>query len=492
MNETELLENISKRTDGAIYFGVVGAVRTGKSTFIKRMMELVVLKYITNPYEKDRTLDELPQSAQGRTIMTTEPKFVPNKPIEIHVTEELPISIRFVDSVGYTIEGAKGFEDENGPRMVHTPWFEEAITFHDAAEIGTRKVIEEHSSIGVVVTTDGTIGDIERHHYEQAETDIIEEMKALNKPFIVLVNSTRPNSELAQSIKSYLSDEYDIPVLALNVDQMTDLDVLELLKEALYEFPIVETVVHMPSWIHTLDDGHEMKRRFNLLIEEQIEEVKRLRDVEAIVDAFQADEYIEAAHISGMQTGDGIAEITLEPKGELFKQLVTDLIGEEISSKAELIKLLQNYKEAKETYDEVHDALHMVKTTGYGVTAPPIEHMTLDEPKVIKQGANYGVQLKAIASSIHMVKVDVVSEFSPIIGTEKQSEELIEFLLKDYENDPLSVWQADFFGKSLHDVVKDGIQSKVNLLPDHTRIKLKETLEKMINQGSGNMIAIIL
>lgn len=492
LDKSDIIKDISKRTDGDIYFGVVGAVRTGKSTFIKRMMELVVLPNITDEFERERAQDELPQSAAGKTIMTTEPKFVPNQAVEIELAEDFPVQIRLVDCVGYAVKGANGFEDDDGPRMVHTPWYEEAIPFHDAAEIGTRKVIQEHSTIGIVVTTDGTIGEIERENYIEAETTVIEELLDVGKPFLVIVNSKSPTGQKALDIKEKLELTYGIPVIPMNVEHMNERDVYHVLQEALYEFPIIEVTVNLPSWVLALYDVHWLRKTYESVIAETMQEVRRLRDVKLMTDHFMEDEYIEHAYVSGMEMGEGIAQIELQAPDGLYEQIVTEIVGEEIRDKEHLLSLLQAYAHAKKEYDQIADALHMVKQTGYGIAAPSITDMELDEPEMIKQGSRYGVKLKAVAPSIHMIKVDVSSEFSPIIGTEKQSEELVNYLMRDFEEDPLAIWQSDIFGRSLHEIVREGIQAKISLLPENARYKLKETLEKMTNEGSGSMIAIMI
>ncbi|WP_217585430.1 stage IV sporulation protein A [Lentibacillus saliphilus] len=492
MERVDIFKDISKRTNGDIYLGIVGAVRTGKSTFIKKFMELVVLPGIEEEGARSRAHDELPQSAAGKTIMTTEPKFVPNQAVSVQVDEGLDVNVRLVDCVGYAVEGAKGFEDENGPRMIHTPWYEEAIPFHDAAEIGTRKVIQEHSTIGVIVTTDGTIGELSRSDYEPAEARVVEELKEVGKPFIMVINSVRPSSQETELLRQELVDAYDIPVLAMSVEKMEEHDVYNVLREALYEFPVLEVNVNLPSWVMVLNENHWLRRNYEEAIQETVQNIKRLRDVDHIMGDFNAYEYIERANLAGMEMGEGIAEIDLHAPDELYDHILKEIVGEEIRGKDHLLELMQDFAHAKREYDQVASALQMVKQTGYGIAAPTLEDMELDEPEIIRQGSRYGVRLKAVAPSIHMVKVDVESEFSPIIGTEKQSEELVRYLMQDFEDDPLSIWESDIFGRSLSSIVREGIQGKISLMPEHTRYKLKETLERMINEGSRGLIAIIL
>jgi len=492
LKKVDIFKDISKRTNGDIYLGIVGAVRTGKSTFIKKFMELVVLPNIEEESERARAQDELPQSAAGKTIMTTEPKFIPNQAVNVKVEEGLDVNIRLVDCVGYAVEGAKGFEDENGPRMINTPWYEEPIPFHDAAEIGTRKVIQEHSTIGVVVTTDGSFGDIARGDYIEAEAKVIEELKEVGKPFIMVVNSVHPTSQETELLRQELSEQYDIPVLAMSVESMTEHDVYNVLREALYEFPVLEVNVNLPSWVMVLNDNHWLKESYQEAIQSTVKDIKRLRDVDTIVGNFADYDYIDKANLSGMEMGEGIAEIDLHAPDYLYDQVLKEIVGVEIRGKDHLLELMQDFSYAKRQYDQVASALQMVKQTGYGIAAPTLEDMELEEPEIIRQGSRFGVRLKAVAPSIHMIKVEVESEFAPIIGTEKQSEELVRYLMQDFEEDPLSIWESDIFGRSLSSIVREGIQAKISLMPENARYKLKETLERIINEGSGGLIAIIL
>ncbi len=492
LEKVDIFSDISKRTNGDIYLGVVGAVRTGKSTFIKKFMELVVIPNMEDDSERERAMDELPQSAAGKTIMTTEPKFVPNQAATIQFDEHLDVRVRMVDCVGYAVNGAVGYEDESGPRMIHTPWYEEAIPFHEAAEIGTQKVIQEHSTIGIVVTTDGTIGEISREDYVEAEEKVVEELREVGKPFIMVVNSAQPHSDRTENLRSQLQEKYDIPVLALSVESMREQDVHNVLREALFEFPVLEVNVNLPSWVMVLDSRHWLRKHLQTAIEETVQDIKRLRDVDQVIGNFDQYEHINGAHISGMDLGEGIAEIDLQAPDYLYDHVLKEIVGEEIRGKDHLLEIMQDFSHAKREYDQVADALQMVKQTGYGIAAPSLEDMALDEPEIIRQGSRFGVRLKAVAPSIHMVKVDVQSEFSPIIGTEKQSEELVRYLMQDFEEDPLSIWNSDIFGRSLSSIVREGIQAKLSLMPENARYKLKETLERIINEGSGGMIAIIL
>lgn len=488
----DIFKDIAERTGGDIYLGIVGAVRTGKSTFIKKFMELVVLPNIATEADRARAQDELPQSAAGKTIMTTEPKFVPNQAASIHVAEGLDVNIRLVDCVGYTVPGAKGYEDENGPRMIHTPWYEEPIPFHEAAEIGTRKVIQDHSTLGVVVTTDGTIGEIPRSDYLEAEERVIEELKEVGKPFIMIINSVQPHHPDTDLLRESLQEKYDIPVLAMSVESMRESDVLNVLREALYEFPVLEVNVNLPSWVMVLNENHWLRESYQEAVKETVKDIKRLRDVDRVVGHFNEFEFIDHAALAGIEMGQGVAEIDLYAPEELYDDILKEIVGVEIRGKDHLLALMQEFAHAKAEYDQVAEALKMVKHTGYGVAAPSLHDMSLDEPEIIRQGSRFGVRLKAVAPSIHMIKVDVESEFAPIIGTEKQSEELVRYLMQDFEENPLSIWNSEIFGRNLSSIVREGIQAKLAMMPENARYKLKETLERIINEGSGGLIAIIL
>ncbi|MBE3595076.1 MAG: stage IV sporulation protein A [Candidatus Carbobacillus altaicus] len=492
MERFDIFRDIAERTGGDVYLGIVGPVRTGKSTFIKRFMELVVIPNIPNPAERERAVDEMPQSAAGRTIMTTEPKFIPNQAVEVHVAEGLDVSVRLVDCVGYPIAGARGYEDEDGPRMVHTPWYDEPIPFQEAAEYGTRKVVQDHSTIGIVVTTDGSIGEIPREDYIEAEERVIEELKELGKPFVVILNTTRPYDPRTEGLRMELAGAYHVPVIPLSIATMTEEDVLGVLKEALYEFPVHEVKVNLPSWIMVLGEEHWLRKKFEDAVETTVGTVERLRDVETIVGMFEDYDFIEEAHLAEMHMGQGIAEIDLGASDLLYDEIVQEVVGMEVRGKDDLLKLLIDFAHAKKEYDHFAQAIEMVRATGYGIAAPRIEDMELEEPEIVRQGARFGVSLKAKAPSIHLIQVEVESEFSPIIGTEKQSEELARFLMQDFEKDPQAIWKTEIFGRSLYSIVNEGIQAKLHMMPDQARYKLKETLTRIINEGSGGLIAILL
>lgn len=488
----DVFKDIAERTGGDIYLGVVGPVRTGKSTFIKKFMELIVLPNIKDEADRVRATDELPQSAAGRTIMTTEPKFVPNQAVEIGVAEGLDVNVRVVDCVGYAVDGARGYEDEAGPRMVSTPWFDEPIAFQEAAEIGTRKVIADHSTIGIVVTTDGSVAEIPREGYVGAEERVVDELKELGKPFVIIVNSVNPEHPRAQDLRAELAAKYDVPVIALSCATVTTHEINMVLREALYEFPVKEVNVNLPSWVMVLDDDHWLRAQFQESVRETIQDIRRIRDIDRVVAQFSDYEFVSYAGLSHMDMGQGVAVIDLTAPDELYDRVLTEVVGVQITGRDQLLRMMKDFVYAKKEYDKVAEALKMVKLTGYGIAPPALEEMSLDEPELIRQGARFGVRLKATAPSIHMIRVDVESEFAPIVGTEKQSEELVRYLMQDFEQDPLKIWESDIFGKSLAAIVREGISGKLALMPENAQFKLKETLQRIINEGSGGLIAIIL
>ena len=491
MEKYEIIKNIAKRSGGDIYLGVVGAVRTGKSTFIKRVVETLIVPHIEDEYERKRALDEIPQSAAGKTIMTTEPKFVPNNTAKIKI-DDVECNIKLIDCVGYMINNAIGATDENGPRMVKTPWYNEEIPFTEAAEIGTEKVIKEHSTIGIVVTSDGSIGDFQRNDYIDAETRVIEELKGLGKPFIVVLNTTHPNHPDTENIAKEIRQKHNIPVLPINIEAMNEKDMYDILREALYEFPVLEVRVNIPEWISILNLDNKIKKSYIDTIKESIVEIDKIRDVEKITEHFKENEYIDKCYLSDVDTSTGIITINLSSPMELYNETLNNLIDKEITTKADLLSLFQEYNVAKKEYNQMKYALNMVKQTGYGIATPSIEDMKLDKPEIIKQGPRYGVRLKAVAPSIHMIKVDVESTFEPIIGSESQCKELIDYLTKDQEKDKNEIWKSEIFGRSLDSIVREGIQSKINLMPDNIRFKLQNTLTKVVNKGSSNVITIVI
>ena len=491
MDKHEIIKNIALRSGGDIYLGVVGAVRTGKSTFIKKVIENLVVPNIKDEYEKKRALDEIPQSASGKTIMTIEPKFVPNNATKINI-DDFSCNFKLIDCVGYLIKNVKGAEDENGPRMVKCPWYDEAIPFKEAADLGTEKVIKDHSTIGIVVTTDGSIGDFERNDYVEAEERVVNELKEIGKPFIIVLNSTHPMLPETERLADSLKENYKVPVIPINVETMQEKDIYNILKEAMYEFPILEVEVNMPEWITILNKDNPVKKSYIDSIKESVCEVDKLRDIENITKCFTNNNNISKAYISNVDPSRGIVTINLEAPNELYNEVLKEIIQFDVKSKADLLSLFQDYDEAKKEYDQIKYALKMVKQTGYGVASPTLKDMHLATPEIIKQGNRYGVKLKAVAPSIHMIRVDVNSTFEPIIGSEVQSKELINALMKDYDSNPQNIWKSEIFGRSLDAIVQEGIQSKIALMPENIRFKLSQTLTKIVNKGSNNLIAIVL
>ena len=491
MDKQEIIKNIAYRTGGDIYLGVVGAVRTGKSTFIKKVVEELIVPNIEDEYERKRALDEIPQSSGGKTIMTIEPKFVPNNVAQIKI-DDMTCNMRLVDCVGYIIDEAKGYEDENGPRMVKTPWYKDEIPFVEAAEIGTEKVIRDHSTIGIMITTDGTIGEFSRKDYIEAEEKIALELSSINKPYIIILNTTKPTAKETEKLTEELKVKYKVPVLPIDVLNMNEIEINNILREALYEFPILEVNIDIPEWIGILKPNHYVKKAYIDKIKESVIEVDKLRDVDGIISHFNNCQYIKNAYMSLVDPKTGIITITLEAPQELIEKVLNEMIDIDITNKTNLLKIFQEYKETKTEYKELEQALKMVKTTGYGVANPTIKDMKLDKPEITKHGSRYGIKLKATAPSIHMIRVDVESSFEPIIGSEAQSKELIEHLMKDSNSDPNSIWSSEIFGRSLDKIVQEGIQSKISMMPENVRYKFQTTMSKVVNKGSNNLIAIVI
>ncbi len=491
MEKYEIIKNIAKRSGGDIYLGIVGAVRTGKSTFIKKMVETLIVPNLTDEYEKKRALDEIPQSAAGKTIMTTEPKFIPNNTAKIKI-EDVNCNIKLIDCVGYMINNAIGATDENGPRMVKTPWYNDEIPFTEAAEIGTEKVIKEHSTIGIVITSDGSFGEFQRDDYIDAETRVINELKSIGKPFIVILNSSHPTFPETENIAQELKEKYNVPVIPISIENMNEKDTISILKEALYEFPVLEVKINMPKWISILNPENRIKKSYIDAIKESVIEIDKIKDVEKITEHLLKNEYIEKSYLSEIDTSTGIITVNLTSPAKLYNQTLKELINIDIKNKADLLSLFQEFNTAKKEYDQIKYALKMVKQTGYGIAIPSIEDMKLDKPEIIKQGSRYGIKLKAVAPSIHMIRVDVESTFEPIIGSELQSKELIDYITKGKDEENKEIWKSEIFGRSIDSIVQEGIQSKINLMPDNIRFKLQNTLSKVVNKGSNNMIAIVI
>lgn len=489
MDKNQILQSLGKKGNGEIYLGVVGAVRTGKSTFIKKCIELLILPHIEDEMDRKRCMDEIPQSASGKNIMTIEPKFVPSNGANINING-LTTNIKLVDCVGFITPESIGYEDNLGnPRMVKTPWFTEELPFVEAAEIGTEKVIRDHATIGIVVSTDGTILDMPRSNYINAEDKVVNELKNINKPFIMILNSKVPSSVETKALAKSLQEKHNIPVIPISVEEMTEQDIINILQEALYEFPVEHIEFDIPDWVGILKPSHPLKAKFINKMKETTIDIDKLRDINNL--NINSDDDIENTYISSLDTDNSLVTVTLEAKEELFDEILKEIVGEKISSKGELLKLFMDFSEGRNEYTNLKGALKQVSQTGYGIVLPKISDMKLEKPQIIKQAGRFGIKLQAKASSIHMIKVDVESSFEPIIGSESQSKELIEHIMS-FENDPDKLWNSELFGRSLNDIVSEGIQAKLSLLPDNTKYKLSQTITKMVNKGSNNLIAIVL
>lgn len=492
MEKTDVLENISERTGGDIYLGVVGPVRTGKSTFIRRFMELLVLPNIEEFHEREIARDELPQSGTGRTVMTTEPKFIPANAVEINVREGIDMRVRMVDCVGYVVPGALGFEENEIPRMVHTPWGEEEIPFEEAAEIGTRKVITDHSTIGLLVTTDGSITEIERESYLEAEQRVIAELKELDKPFVIILNSVDPFSVETRALSEKMQAEYDVSVVAVDAMNMTNDDVLRVLQEALYEFPVTEVDVHLPDWVPETDEKHWLRKNLETDIFAIVDDIKRIRDLDNAVAAIDALEITEGASLLMMDLSTGISAVDVRINDSYFYQILGEYAGEEIEGNHTIMRLIRQFALSDKEWSKLREAMGEVRDSGYGVVNPQLDEMYLEEPELIKQGGRFGVKLKASAPSYHLIRANISTEITPLIGTEKQCEELVRYILEEFEDDPQKMWDTNIFGKSLNTLVQEGIQSKLCTMPETARGKLQITLERLVNDGGGGIICIIL
>ena len=488
----DLYRDIAERTDGEVYIGVVGPVRTGKSTLIRRMMEKLVLETMAPGPRRDRISDELPQSGSGKTIMTTQPKFVPGEAVTVSLSDQAAVRIRMVDSVGYLVEGALGTEEDGASRMVHTPWYDYDIPFDQAAEIGTRKVIADHATIGLVVTTDGSISDIPRESYAAPEERVVGELKALGKPFVVVLNSRTPLVAETQMLRKKLEERYSVPVMALNVMEMEHEDILSVFEQVLFQFPLREIRISVPEWLDALDGEHWLVQHVLDGVRSGAEAVSRMRDHQQFAQAFASSPYSDGLKNDGIDLGQGRLSYELPLKNGLFNRVLGEECGTEIRGDAHLLNLMKELVAAKTEYDHVAEALRSVRETGYGLVTPSMSELTLQEPEIVQQGSRFGVKLKAGAPSLHMIRVDIETEVSPVVGTEKQSEELVKYLLEEFENDPQKIWNTNFFGKSLHELVREGLSNKLMRMPSDAQEKVQETLSKMINEGNGGMICILL
>ena len=487
-----IYEDIAKRTQGDIYIGVVGPVRTGKSTFIRKFMETLVLPNIENEVKRDRTRDEIPQSGSGKTIMTVEPKFVPADGVVIQLKDSVSLKVRMVDCVGYIVEGALGHEENGKQRLVSTPWSKDAMTFEEAAEIGTKKVIRDHSTIGVVVITDGSVTGIERGSYIEAEERVIDELKSMNKPFVVILNSLTPKDEKTEILRNELEEKYEVPILPVNVEQMEEPDIENILETVLYDFPLNEIRINISKWVEGLEKNHWIKESIISTLKQCIANLQKIRDIDDIVNGFENLEFLDGVTVENVELGEGVVNIQLSTKQELFYNVLEEKSGFKIEEDSQLLNLVTTLSKVKQEYDKIEVALNDAKNFGYGVVAPSLSELSLEEPEIIKQGKQYGVKLKANAPSLHIIKADISTEVSPIVGNQNQGEEMVKYLLNEFEQNPSEIWESNMFGKSLNDLVKEQLQSKLYTMPDEIRFKIQKTLQKIINEGSNNIITIIL
>lgn len=488
----KLYQDIANRTDGDIYIGVVGPVRTGKSTFIKNFMDLLVLPNIDNSYKRERAMDELPQSASGRTIMTTEPKFVPNEAVQITLDGNIKFKARLVDCVGYLVNNAIGYLEDDIPRMVKTPWSDDEMPFGEAAEIGTKKVIQDHSTIGILVTTDGSFSGISREDYVLAEERVVKELKEINKPFVIVLNTVAPYSDYSKDLASSLEEKYDCPVIPTDCSNLSLYDINEIFSKVLYEFPIERINISYPKWVDGLDNSHWLKQELNNEIKNTFNGVKIIKQANFAVDNLQNTDIISSTTINEINLGNGNITITISLKDDLFYKVLTEISGETINNEFDLFSAFYSFAKIKGEYDRIAPALEEVKAKGYGIITPSMDELILDEPEIVKQGSKFGIKLRAKAPSIHMIMTNVETEVSPIVGSEKQSEELVKYLLEEFESDPKKIWESNIFGKNLHELVNEGLQNKLERMPEDAQIKLQETLERIVNEGGGGLICIIL
>ena len=488
----DIYKDIAERTEGDIYLGIVGPVRTGKSTFIKRFMELLVIPNIEPKYKKERAKDELPLSGAGKTIMTTEPKFVPNEAVELTLKDNIKFKVRLVDCVGYLVKGALGHEENNIPRMVTTPWYEKEIPFEEAAEIGTRKVITDHSTIGVVITTDGSITDIERSNYIKAEERVINELKELEKPFIIILNSKHPNLDSTIALRESLEEKYNVSVLAVDCMNMEVNDIEKIFEKILLEFPVKEINIDLPGWMEGLTRNHWVKSTIFNSLKESVQTLQKLSEVSPTLSKLNELDIIKETRIREIKLGEGVANVDIVLEDGLFYKVLNEMTGYSIEGDYQLLGLVSKLSQAKKEYDKIEGALKEAKEVGYGLVSPGIEEMELAEPEIYRQGNRFGVKLKAKAPSLHLIRADITTEVSPLIGTEKQSEELVKYFLDEFEGDPSRIWKSNLFGKSLNDLVNEQLQGKLNMMPEDARVKMRRTLERIINDGSGALICIII
>ena len=489
---SNIYRDIATRTSGDIYIGVVGPVRTGKSTFIKKFMETVIVPNIANEYDKKRAKDEMPQSAAGKTVMTTEPKFIPDEAVTVTLDGGEEFSCKMIDCVGYIVPEALGNYENGEVRMVMTPWSDESMPFDRAAEIGTEKVIREHATIAVLVTCDGSFGEIGRANYEAAEARVASELKEISKPFVIVLNSAHPESPEAIALALELEKKYQAPVALVNCLTLDKEDIGHILELVLMEFPVNEICVKLPSFIASLDENHPVYKSIFETVKESAESITVTGNISAAFSGASENKHIKSAYVSRLDLGTGNAQVALSAADGLFYNLISEVTGASVSDDAQLLNVLSDLAQAKKKYDKVAAALDEVNSTGYGIVVPDIYDLKLEEPQIVKKSGGYGVELRASAPSIHMIKAEIKTEVSPIVGTEAQSEELVNFLLREFETDPQKIWETNMLGKSLYELVNEGLHTKLSHMPDDARARLSETLQRVINEGAGGLVCIIL
>ncbi|GAB6875653.1 stage IV sporulation protein A [Thermaerobacter litoralis] len=492
MERFDIFQDIAERTGGDLYIGVVGPVRAGKSTFVKKFVELLVLPNIANEHDRQRTQDAIPQSGAGRTIMTAEPKFIPDEAVEIQVKEGLTVRVRLVDSVGFPVPGAIGYTEADGPRMVTTPWFEQDIPFEEAAVVGTRKIINEHSTLGIVVTTDGSFGEIPRENFVEAEQQVIRELKELGKPFVVLLNTADPLSPETAQLAETLAFDYDVQVIPIALNRVGERDLLVVLEQLLLEFPVRELVVQLPAWVEELDEDFWLRRHYAEAIQATVQNVERLRDVERAIDQLGEYQHIEKVELQELDLGTGVATVDVTVPEELFWQVLGEISGMEIRGKETLVRLIRELSKAKAVYDRIGRSLEEADERGYAVVMPALDDLVFEEPELVRKGGQFGVRLRASAPTLHLFRTVVSTEVAPMIGSEKQSQQLVNYLMEKFEDDPRKIWESDIFGKSLDELLKEGIEDKIRSMPENAQGKIREALERIANEGSGNLICIII
>lgn len=492
MENINIYENIGKRTGGDIYIGVVGPVRAGKSTFIKRFMDLMVIPNVKNNYERQRILDEMPQSGTGKTITTTEPKFIPAEAAGLELEGNVNLKIRMVDCVGYLIPEALGHMENGQVRMVATPWSEEKIPFEEAAEIGTGKVITDHSTVGIVVTTDGSIGTMERSSYEEAEERVIKQLSSLGKPFVVLLNSTNPNAASTAELANKMEEKYGVPVIRLDCAKASEAEINAVMTQLLGRFPVKEIAFQIPGYMEGLDADHWLKKQVIESIKHWAQSFDTIEELKAAVTQLADGETIESAEIRSMDMGTGETELRLNMAEDLYYRIITELMGTQVDNDYEFFNLLREFSEAKKAYDKLRGAMEQVEERGYGIVEPKLSEMVLDEPEVFKQGNKFGIKITAKAPTLHIIKTDITTEISPVVGSEKQSEDLVASLKEEMQSSPNGIWDTNIFGKSLYEMVAEQMENKIAGVPDNIRVKMQKSLQKISDEGKEYFICIVI